>query len=303
MRHLEKFEHFSNSDNQKVNESPFFGRVIGEFVERGIKWLSKNVPKILSKEKPLHKPRVKSPSPKTTGKPQDDWATIKTADQNPFFSRDKSSTKVKTTKLGITMENGRPEDVRRVMDEAQKTGSDELRKLALGLSTKSIRYLDESRFLEPRIHPEIKCVSRGGYKQITDGHEQYEQVIKKLMNVIDSNTPFSTSNVKVLEKFILYPGTSTERECIQVLLPNGKTCLMYKSSGSNVKTTGKKKGEWFVLPGFALDKETGSAWFMKDKRNIELTKGGNQYLTQLAKWLEANGAEELNFLYWLNHSK
>ena len=78
------------------------------------------------------------------------------------------------------------------------------------------------------------------------------------------------------------------RTQIEVTLPNGKKTLMYSSSGANEGTTGKKAGEWFWIPGFAQ-----SGWYIKTGETVAITKGGNKYLTDFAKYLETNSFKNL----------
>ena len=94
---------------------------------------------------------------------------------------------------------------------------------------------------------------------------------------------FDPSKIKVLEK-----SNVSGREIINVSLEDGSNVLFYKSSGANVATTGKQAGEWFVIPGFA---ENG--WFFKTQETINLTKGGNKYLTDMAEFLNQNGSNKL----------
>jgi hypothetical protein len=94
---------------------------------------------------------------------------------------------------------------------------------------------------------------------------------------------FDPSKIKVLEK-----SNVAGREIINVSLEDGSNVLFYKSSGANVATTGKQSGEWFVIPGFA---ENG--WFFKTQETINLTKGGNKYLTDMAEFLKQNGSNGL----------
>lgn len=116
----------------------------------------------------------------------------------------------------------------------------------------------------------------------------YDSSLKRIMNIIPSNTKFIPSEVKVLQKtrqnFIGRDGLPAFRDVIEVELKNGKRTLFYSSSGSNLETTGKKAGEWFIIPGWADD-----GWFFKTHESVALTKGGNQYLTDMAKFLEMNG--------------
>ena len=93
------------------------------------------------------------------------------------------------------------------------------------------------------------------------------------------------------------------RDLIEVQIQNGQTIIFYRSAGSNVATTGKKAGEWFIIPGFmdnclTLIKETNTYsvfnnWFAKTGESVALTKGGNNYLTEMAQFLEKNGIEGL----------
>lgn len=97
------------------------------------------------------------------------------------------------------------------------------------------------------------------------------------------NIKFDPSNVKVLSK-----SNVAGREIMETQLGNGQKVLFYKSSGANQATTGKVAGEWFVLPGIAE-----SGWFVKTTESVAFTKGGNEYLTEMAKFLMKNGPESL----------
>jgi hypothetical protein len=91
---------------------------------------------------------------------------------------------------------------------------------------------------------------------------------------------FNPSKVKVLSR----APNIADREVLEVVLEDGTHTLIYKSSGNNFDTTGKKVGEWFVIPGFA-----SNGHFTKVIETINLTKGGNKYLTDMAKFLERYG--------------
>jgi hypothetical protein len=95
---------------------------------------------------------------------------------------------------------------------------------------------------------------------------------------------FDPSKVRILGR-----STVAGREVINVSLEGGAEVLFYKSSGANVASTGKQSGEWFVIPGFAED-----GWFFKTEETINLTKGGNKYLTEMAEFLKVNGSNKLN---------
>jgi len=83
------------------------------------------------------------------------------------------------------------------------------------------------------------------------------------------------------------------REVLEVKLPTNDTVLIYRSSGSNVGSTGKNAGEWFVIPGFSNKSwnELPDGWFIKTEESINLTKGGNQYMTDMSNWLFKNWAK------------
>jgi len=100
-----------------------------------------------------------------------------------------------------------------------------------------------------------------------------------------SNTKFSPEKVKVVEGPYHDP---LGREVIVVKMPNGEEIIWNSSSGVNVATTGKEKGTWSVIPGFGED-----GWFIKERDLIDLTRGKNQYLTDMAKFLEKNGSNRL----------
>jgi len=119
--------------------------------------------------------------------------------------------------------------------------------------------------------------------------------INSLVNQMVSKVPnvkFQPSKVKVnqqsVQNFIGRDGQPTLRNVIEVEMENGQKIIMYSSSGSNVGTTGKKFGEWFAIPGWGAD-----GMYLKTDPSNALTKGGNQYLTNLAKFLETYGPESL----------
>lgn len=119
-----------------------------------------------------------------------------------------------------------------------------------------------------------------------------ENVMPAWMKQFD-NLPktFDASKVKITGA----PVSIFGREVIEVELEGGVKTLFYKSSGKG--GGGKKAGEWFVIPGFSAYevKEKGvkqvSSWFMKTGESVAMTKGGNEYLTQMAKLLEKEGPD------------
>jgi len=106
------------------------------------------------------------------------------------------------------------------------------------------------------------------------------------------NTKFNPSNVKVtqqsVQNIIGRDGLPAKRNIVELQLENNQKIIMYSSSGSNVGTTGKKAGEWFVIPGWGDD-----GMYLKTQESVDLTKGGNQYMTDMAKFLELNGVSAL----------
>ena len=130
----------------------------------------------------------------------------------------------------------------------------------------------ESKFL-------LKNCVNNGYCDVKNILSNFNS---KLSNVAKLNN-FTPSKVKVLEK-----SNVSGREIINVTLEDGTPILFYKSSGANVASTGKEAGEWFVIPGFAED-----GWFFKTQETVNLTKGGNKYLTDMAEYLKINGIDLL----------
>lgn len=80
------------------------------------------------------------------------------------------------------------------------------------------------------------------------------------------------------------------REVLEIKLPTGDNILWYRSSGSNVGPTGKETGEWFAIAGFSenIVGNLPKGWFIKDNLSIQLSKGGNQYITDMSNWFKSN---------------
>lgn len=110
------------------------------------------------------------------------------------------------------------------------------------------------------------------------------------------NANFTPNSVRLLKR-----GDFAGREITEVLLPNNQKAIMYRSSGANVASTGKKAGEWFLIPGWAdkviVNTSEGpkliTNWFIKTKETVFYSKGGNKFITDLAKFMETNGSEGL----------
>lgn len=155
-----------------------------------------------------------------------------------------------------------------------KEGAELAGKQGTELATKAVKEISGEQFQKNFI---VKNCFNKGYCDTGN-------IISNFMkNLPPPNSVFNPSKVKVLNK-----SNVAGREIIEVNMENGQKVLFYKSSGQNVATTGKKAGEWFTIPGFAND-----GWFIKTNETIALTKGGNKYLTEMAQFLEKNGAEGL----------
>jgi gas vesicle protein len=122
------------------------------------------------------------------------------------------------------------------------------------------------------------------------GSSKAVQTIYQKLNGLPDQ--FDPSRIKLGEwhkyNFTDNLGVQRERTVIEATLPNNQKVLMYMSSGANEDTTGKKVGEWFVLPGFAQN-----GWYIKTNESVNITKGGNPYMTQFAQYLEKNGFDNL----------
>lgn len=117
-------------------------------------------------------------------------------------------------------------------------------------------------------------------------NRQY-QLLRELTEKCDkySSTPFDQTKIKIIGKQYI-----TGRNVFEIELPKGDKILCYESSGSNTETTGKKNGEWFVIPGFGKLYENGriksDTWFIKTPENVKITSN-NQYFKDLDMYLRA----------------
>lgn len=145
-----------------------------------------------------------------------------------------------------------------------------------------------------------KAKAKQFYTQMTSKtNEVTKQGLSALKGKIQGleNRIFDSKSVTLLRE-----GDVAGRKVIEVTLPNNQNVIMYRSSGANQASTGKKAGEWFIIPGWGdgviiEDPRVGltyvKQWFMKTYESINLAKGGNRYITDLARFLEANGPEML----------
>jgi len=179
----------------------------------------------------------------------------------------------------------KPEDVLKYLPE----------KLADGTS-----FRDRVENILP-LNKQVKKIKQVGFDDIVNNftfkncRQGYCPEINNYLNQMVSkipNTKFNPSNVKVtqqsIENIIGRDGLPAKRNIVELQLENNQKIIMYSSSGSNVGTTGKKAGEWFVIPGWGDD-----GMYLKTQESIDLTKGGNQYMTDMAKFLELNGVSAL----------
>jgi len=109
--------------------------------------------------------------------------------------------------------------------------------------------------------------------------------LRQLTNMCDryKGEPFDQTKIKIIGKQYI-----TGRNVFEIKLPKGEKILCYESSGSNTETTGKKNGEWFVIPGFGKLYENGTlisdTWFIKTEQNVAITRD-NQYFKDLDMFL------------------
>jgi len=117
-------------------------------------------------------------------------------------------------------------------------------------------------------------------------NRQY-QLINELVNKCDryKGETFDQTKIKIIGKQYI-----TGRNVFEIELPKGEKILCYESSGSNTETTGKKNGEWFVIPGFGKLYKDGvlisDTWFIKTPENVGITSN-NQYFKDLDMYLRA----------------
>jgi len=112
-------------------------------------------------------------------------------------------------------------------------------------------------------------------------------LISKLIDRCNNywSVPFDQTKIKIIGKQFI-----SGRNVFEIELPKGDRILCYESSGSNTETTGKKSGEWFVIPGFGKLYENGQLisdnWFIKTTQNIAITTK-NPYFKDLDMYLRA----------------
>lgn len=112
-------------------------------------------------------------------------------------------------------------------------------------------------------------------------------LIRKLVDECNQyeGIPFDQRKIKIIGKQYV-----SGRNVFEIELPKGDKILCYESSGSNTETTGKKNGEWFVLPGFGKLYKDGQlisdTWFIKTKETVSIT-ANNSYFKDLDMYLRA----------------
>lgn len=130
-------------------------------------------------------------------------------------------------------------------------------------------------------------------KDISYYTEQYISGIQKVFG----NRKFNPTDIEVLDYTII----SGPRQVAELKdKVTGTKFLMYSSSGKGAPGV-KAPGDWQTIPGFGdVDKrlwgEEGITknYFIKDDSTVRLTKGSNQFLTGLARYLEKYGLNSLN---------
>lgn len=186
--------------------------------------------------------------------------------------------------LNVSKGKLQPEEVAKYLPEKLKDGTEFRKKMFELMKSKVSKELGQeaSRITHPIIK---KYVVKGCFSRFFCPRSN------ELKNLLKSRLPsssleFDPQKIRIIEGPI---NDEIGREIMTVEMPNGEKLIWNSSSGSNIKTTGKEKGTWSVIPGFAED-----GWFIKDDELIALTRGGNKYLTDMANYLEKNGSHSIS---------
>jgi len=131
--------------------------------------------------------------------------------------------------------------------------------------------------------------------------DQYENggtlpEITDMVSKLDDSTKnldFNLDKIKIVGQ-----QNTSNRLVYELQHKDGTTFLMYKSTGSNVATTGKEADTWWSIPGFANWVDNGGkktiGWLVKDRRTINLVNGDNPFLTKMKQFLEDNPNYKFN---------
>lgn len=117
--------------------------------------------------------------------------------------------------------------------------------------------------------------------------------IKKLEKI-----PFNPKNVKIVNRAVLDSvenGVFKQRPVIEInVTETGDNFLVYSSTGTGAPEL-KQKGDWQLLAGWKPydDNPNKIRWYIKDEFTTQLTKGLNQWATELDKFIKKNGVDAL----------
>jgi len=125
-------------------------------------------------------------------------------------------------------------------------------------------------------------------------------MIKNLFEKINKldKIPFNPKNVKIVNNGVLdsvEKGVFKQRPIIEIQVKEtGDRFLVYSSTGTGAPTL-KQAGDWQLLAGFQpmLNNPKDIRWYLKDEATTQLTKGLNQWATELANFIKKNGPDAL----------
>ena len=125
-------------------------------------------------------------------------------------------------------------------------------------------------------------------------------MIKNLFEKINKldKIPFNPENVKIVNNGVLdsvEKGVFKQRPIIEIQVKEtGDRFLVYSSTGTGAPTL-KQAGDWQLLAGFQpmVNNPKDIRWYLKDEATTQLTKGLNQWATELANFIKKNGPDAL----------
>jgi hypothetical protein len=117
--------------------------------------------------------------------------------------------------------------------------------------------------------------------------------IKKLENI-----PFNPKNVKIINSDVLDSiegGMLKQRPSLEIqVAETGDNFLIYSSTGTGAPEL-KQAGDWQLLAGWMPDLKDSKEiqWYLKDEATTQLTKGLNNWATELDKFIKKYGVDAL----------
>jgi len=135
-----------------------------------------------------------------------------------------------------------------------------------------------------RVPPQKLVVNYGGMSWVDDYVAATRKTIAKAISGELSNYARIVIDSVKLGKVIVKvdPGGHGVRHIVVLESKQGPV-IFYRSTGTS---GGKELGEWTIFKGFAPHSKTGGVHYAKDAYSVNLTKGGDEYLTKLSLALE-----------------